>query len=121
MGTPQTKSGCMIPTQNPISPEPHRFKVRFPGSFQKYHFFIATLAVFFGCSSVFAADGWQSLFNGKDLTGWRANAYPESFTVENGAIRVNATAESSHLFYAGDLKEGAVRFKNFEFEATVRS
>ncbi len=70
---------------------------------------------------VFAADGWQSLFNGKDLTGWRVNAYPGSFTVENGAIRANATTESSHLFYVGDLKEGAVRFKNFEFEATVRS
>ena len=87
----------------------------------KYHHFSATLAALLCCSSVFAADGWQSLFNGKALTGWRANVYPDSFTVENSAIRANATKESSHLFYVGDLKEGAVRFKNFEFEATVRS
>ena len=94
---------------------------QFPISYLNHLRCLTTLAAWFWCSSVFAADGWQSLFNGKDLTGWRANAYPESFTVENGAIRANATTESSHLFYVGDLKEGAVRFKNFEFEATVRS
>jgi hypothetical protein len=66
------------------------------------------------------AEEWQSLFNGKDLTDWRANVMPESFTVVDGAIRANATRESSHLFYVGDLKEGFVRFKNFELEATVR-
>lgn len=72
-------------------------------------------------SPAFAADEWQSLFNGKDLTGWRANAMPESFSVVNGAIRVNATKESAHLFYVGDLQQGFVRFKNFELEATCRS
>lgn len=81
----------------------------------------AALAALFCCSSSFAADGWQSLFNGKDLTGWRANAYPDSFKVENGTIRANATTDSAHLFYVGDLKAGAVRFKNFELEATARS
>ena len=65
--------------------------------------------------------GWQSLFNGKDLTGWRANVMAESFKVVDGMIRVQATRPSSHLFYVGDLKEGIVRFKNFELEATTRS
>ncbi len=69
----------------------------------------------------FAADDWQSLFNGKDLTGWRANVMPESFTAVDGTIRVNATRESAHLFYVGDMKDGFVRFKNFELEATCRS
>lgn len=67
-----------------------------------------------------AADNWRTLFNGKDLSGWRANVYPDSFSVVDGTIRARATKESSHLFYVGDLKDGFVRFKNFEFEATVR-
>lgn len=67
-----------------------------------------------------SADEWQPLFNGKDLTGWRANVMPEAFSVVDGAIRVNASRESAHLFYVGNRKEGLVRFKNFELEATVR-
>lgn len=69
----------------------------------------------------FAADDWLPLFNGKDLTGWRANVMPESFSVVDGVIRVNATKESAHLFYVGDLKAGFVRFKNFELEFSARS
>ena len=69
--------------------------------------------------SLLAAE-WQSLFNGQDLTGWRANVMPESFAVVNGAIRAQATKESAHLFYVGNLKDGFVRFKNFELEMTVR-
>jgi hypothetical protein len=68
-----------------------------------------------------AADEWQALFSGRDLTGWRANVMPGSFSVVDGSIRVNASKESAHLFYVGDLKEGFVRFKNFELEATCRS
>ena len=64
---------------------------------------------------------WESLFNGKDLTGWRANVMPESFKVVNGMIRAQATRPSSHLFYVGDQKKGFVRFKNFELEVVARS
>ena len=70
---------------------------------------------------VFAADDWLTLFNGKDLNGWRANVLPESFSVVDGSIRANATKASAHLFYVGDLKEGFVRFKNFELELSARS
>src|SRR5437763_1737640 len=49
--------------------------------------------------NIIAASDWQSLFNGKDLTGWRANVYPESWSVTNGMIRANAIKPSSHLFY----------------------
>lgn len=69
-----------------------------------------------------ADDGWQILFNGKDLTGWRANAYPESWSVVEGAIRTQATQESSHLFFVGDKPEGEfVPFKNFVLELSARS
>lgn len=83
--------------------------------------FLAALFVSL-CSAgpAFAEEEWQTLFNGKDLTGWRANAMPEAFTVEDGAIRAHAPKESAHLFFTGDEKEGFVRFKNFEFEATCR-
>ena len=67
-----------------------------------------------------AAEGWRELFNGKDLAGWKANAYPDSWTVVDGVIRAHATKESSHLFYVGDGKADFVRFKNFELEFTTR-
>src|SRR5262245_664237 len=81
---------------------------------------IALAVLFFSGSAVFGSENWQTLFNGKDLTGWRANVTPEAFTVTNGMIRANPIRESAHLFYVGNLKDGFVRFKNFELEATVR-
>jgi hypothetical protein len=83
--------------------------------------FTLLTTTFLSMAPAFAADEWQSLFNGKDLTGWRANVLPESFSVVEGAIRANATQESAHLCYVGDLRDGFVRFKNFELEATCRS
>jgi hypothetical protein len=68
------------------------------------------------------AQQWQSLFNGKDLTGWRANFDPESFTVRDGTIRIQASgAKSAHLFFVGDQPGDFEKFKNFELEATVRA
>lgn len=64
---------------------------------------------------------WISLFNGKDLTGWKANLQPDSFKVVDGAIRAQSTKDRVHLFYVGQEKDGkAARFKNFELKATVR-
>jgi hypothetical protein len=68
------------------------------------------------------ADDWRPLFNGKDLTGWKANNDPESFTVKDGVLRVQASGPTSaHLFYVGDKKDGFEAFKNFELEATCRA
>ncbi len=78
--------------------------------------------VFAFSSTAYGADDWQTLFNGKNLLGWRANNDPESFTIEDGLLRVQSTGKTSaHLFYVGDHKHGFERFKNFEFEATVRA
>lgn len=69
-----------------------------------------------------AADDWLPLFNGHDLTGWRANNDPDSFQVENGVLRCHALgAYKAHLFYVGDRKDGLETFKNFELEATMRA
>ncbi|MBA3935868.1 MAG: DUF1080 domain-containing protein [Planctomycetes bacterium] len=81
---------------------------------------IAALALM-ACSFTHGADdGWRSLFNGKDLDGWRANVEPASWTVKDGAIRANATRASSHLFYSGG-QEPFERFIDFELEVITRS
>ncbi|MBN9520531.1 DUF1080 domain-containing protein [bacterium] len=83
---------------------------------------VGLLALMVVAPSTPGADGWRPLFNGKDLTGWRANNDPDSFTVKDGVLRVQASgATSAHLFYVGDRKDGFEAFKDFELEATVRA
>jgi hypothetical protein len=68
-------------------------------------------------ASVHTAEGdseWISLFNGKDLDGWKPNENPETFRVKDGAIV--AHGRRSHLFYVGAVHGGD--FKNFELQAT---
>jgi hypothetical protein len=61
--------------------------------------------------------GYVSLFNGKDLTGWKASMNPDSFKVENGAIIANAVGGPSHLFYDGSV--GNHSFKDFDLRVDV--
>lgn len=91
-----------------------------------YRFFTMLTAAFFLMSPVVHADEWRSLFDGKSLKGWRANVLPESFSVVDGTIRVQAPRtegrqKRAHLFYVGEFANGYVPFKNFELEATARS
>jgi hypothetical protein len=62
-------------------------------------------------------DGWVSLYNGVDLTGWKASEKPGCFSIEDGAIKVSNGR--SHLFYVGDGTNAD--FKNFEFMASVKT
>ena len=62
-----------------------------------------------------ADDDWQSMFNGRDLTGWRVNENPESVFVEDGCLVVQG--KRAHAFYVG--KNGDGEFKNFHFKAKV--
>ena len=84
------------------------------------HFVLAALAATLVLPSQ-AADGWRVLFNGRDLTGWKSNVYPDSWSVVDGALRARATRESSHLFFVGERAEGFERFKDFELEVVARS
>jgi hypothetical protein len=76
-------------------------------------------------ASASAADDWVSMFNGKDLSGWKSNAATDEksdrksgvFTVENGELVVKGGR--SHLFYVGP--DGDAKFKNFEFKAKVKT
>jgi len=63
---------------------------------------------------------WRDLLNGKDLTGWQTNTRPESFSVENGVLKVHGKNGMSHLFYVGEAGRDVI-FKDFELTATVRS
>lgn len=63
---------------------------------------------------------WKTLFNSKDLTGWQANAHPESFTVSDGILKAHGKNGMAHLFYVGDTDRD-VSFKDFELVAVCRS
>ncbi len=59
--------------------------------------------------------GFTSLFNGKDLTGWKIAGPAESWKVEDGAIVANGRA--SHLYYDGPFQNHS--FRNFELKVDV--
>jgi hypothetical protein len=57
-------------------------------------------------------DGWIKMFDGKTLSGWKANERPESWTVRDGCI--TGDGEASHLFWMEKECE------NCEFKAEVK-
>jgi len=61
--------------------------------------------------------GFASLFNGKDLSGWKVNENPASVRVEKGALVVQG--ERAHVFYDGPVYQHT--FKNFELRALVQT
>ena len=77
---------------------------------------IILFAVVTGCGTLnTGSGGWQSLFNGKDLTGRSASETPDCFFVENGVLVMKGGR--SHLFYDGPVSNGD--FVNFEFSAEI--
>jgi hypothetical protein len=69
-----------------------------------------------GMAPLIAADeGFTPLFNGKDLTGWKASEHPDTFTVQDGAIV--AHGPRSHCFYTGDFHQHT--FKDFELKVDI--
>jgi hypothetical protein len=80
-----------------------------------YAFKVICLAALLATGQVQAQDGWVSIFNGNDLSGWKAGVNASSFSVVDGAIQV--AGPRAHLFYEGAVKNHM--FKNFEFKAKV--
>ncbi len=62
-----------------------------------------------------SSDGWISLFNGKNLDGWKVGENASTFSIEDGTIKV--AGPKAHLYYMGEV--GNHDFKNFEFKAQV--
>src|SRR3954451_9970879 len=62
------------------------------------------------------ADGWYSLFDGKDLKGWRLSEdNPDTFKVIHGDIVPHGKV--CHLYYPGPVNHAD--FKNFEWKRDV--
>jgi hypothetical protein len=59
-----------------------------------------------------AGDEWVSLFNGRDLEGWRASESKDTWRVVDGQIANEGPR--SHLFYTGPVR--GADFRNFELE-----
>jgi hypothetical protein len=66
-------------------------------------------------SLVGAQDGWISLFNGKDLTGWKVGGNAASFSVQDGAIVSHGP--TAHCFYDGGVHDH--NFTNFELKVDI--
>jgi hypothetical protein len=65
-----------------------------------------------------AEDGFVSIFNGRDLSGWKSNEEtPGCFSVEDGALKVSGGR--AHLFYVGE--DGKAGFKDFELKLKVKT
>jgi hypothetical protein len=63
------------------------------------------------------SDGWYSLFNGKDLTGWKKSEdNPETFKVIDGEIV--AHGKVCHLYYEGPVNHAD--FKNFDWKVEIK-
>ncbi|RYD22142.1 MAG: DUF1080 domain-containing protein [Verrucomicrobiaceae bacterium] len=62
-----------------------------------------------------AEPGFESIFDGKTLEGWKINESPEAFSIEDGAIKANG--DRCHLFYEG--KVNGAKFKDFVLRLDV--
>jgi hypothetical protein len=61
-------------------------------------------------------DGWYSLFNGKDLAGWKITKdNPDTIKVVDGDMVFHG--ERAHAFYDGPVNGG--KFKNFQWKCEV--
>jgi hypothetical protein len=61
------------------------------------------------------AAGWQLLFDGQSLEGWRASDAPGTFSARDGMIIVHGPR--SHLFYVGPVANHD--FRNFELKVDL--
>jgi putative heme-binding domain-containing protein len=78
---------------------------------------LAALAICLTGPARAAEDGFVSLFNGKDLSGWDGN--PELWSVEDGAI-TGKTKGPGHLTYNQFLIWRDGTLKNFELRAKIK-
>ena len=65
--------------------------------------------------------GWQLLFDGKSLDGWKASEDKAAFSIEDDCIVTFAktgVGKRSHLFYAGSVANHD--FKNFELQLDIK-
>ena len=90
-------------------------------AYGKYDVFVrCVLGVAFVTAGVSAAadePGFEPLFDGKSLAGWKASENVDSWKVADGQIVCHGPR--SHLFYVGPDAEHPAEFKDFHFKAEV--
>jgi len=74
-----------------------------------------TLLLLIAAAWLPAQDGYVSLFNGKDFSGWKVNENQSTFTIKDGAIV--AHGDRAHCFYVGDVQNH--NFKDFDLKVDV--
>ncbi|MEO6004355.1 MAG: DUF1080 domain-containing protein [Opitutus sp.] len=83
--------------------------------FPSFRILLAGIIGISGAAFTSAAGEWQSLFDGKTMSGWEANENPGTWVIQDGMLITKGPR--SHLFYVGPV--GGHNFKNFEFSAEV--
>ncbi len=73
------------------------------------------LTLLLATPALLAQNGWISLFNGKDFTGWKVGGDQNTFKIEDGALVANGAV--AHAFYDGPVSNHD--FKNFELMVDV--
>lgn len=77
-------------------------------------FLLFLVSFFYSCLEAQDQKGWTSLFNGKDLTGWKRLAGKAEFTVENGVIVGRPVMNSKNTFLVTEKEYG-----DFQLELDV--
>ncbi len=90
-------------------------------AYAKYDSFVrfAVLGMLLATAVTAVADepGFEPLFDGKSLAGWKANENAESWKVTDGQIVCHGPR--SHLFYVGPDAEHPAEFTDFHLKADV--
>ncbi len=80
--------------------------------------FVALLCLFAAVRAEDISAEAQPLFDGKSLAGWKSSEEgADAFSAADGELRVHGGR--GHLFYVGT--DGKAAFRNFEFNAQVRT
>lgn len=79
---------------------------------------LSLIACFLISLSLSAQSGdWIELLNGKNFDGWKISENPDSFSIEDGVLKVNGPR--GHMFYEGSV--GNHDFNNFELQVELKT
>jgi len=76
---------------------------------------LGLFVIFCFVGTALAEDDMVELFNGKNFDGWKVGENADSFTIEDGVMKINGKV--GHLFYVGPVHNHC--WKNFHLQAVV--
>lgn len=76
-------------------------------------------ALLLATTSLLGAAEWQTIFNGRNLDGWKSSPdNPAAFSVQPGGV-LKVNGKRAHLYWVGEQAEQ--NFSNFELKLKVRT